>query len=64
MPRVEDGENEISIVDDENSYLEELEDGSYLFHYSGYTERVSKEDVESGLYNSYPIIKYKKSSLK
>ena len=62
MPYVKDkdSENEISIVDDENSYLEELEDGSYLFHYAGYTEKVSKKDVESGMYNIYPIIKYEK----
>ena len=48
------------VADDANSYLEEQEDGSYLFYYGKYTERVSKEDVESGIYRMYPIIKYEK----
>lgn len=47
-------------ADEENSYLEELEDGSYLFHYAGFTDKVSKEEAESGIYRMYPIIKYKK----
>lgn len=47
------------IADDENSYLEEQKDGSYIFHYAGFTDKVSKEDVESGGYEGYPIIKYK-----
>lgn len=46
------------IASDENSYLEELEDGSYIFHYGEYTERISKQDVESGVYDGYPIIEY------
>lgn len=46
-------------ADDENSYLEEQKDGSYIFHYAGFTDKVSKEDVESGGYEGYPIIKYK-----
>lgn len=45
------------IADDENSYLEEQKDGSYIFHYAGFTDKVSKEDVESGGYEGYPIIK-------
>ena len=28
-------------------------------HYAGFTDKVSKEDVESGGYEGYPIIKYK-----
>ena len=47
------------VSDDTNSYLEELEDGSYLFHYSGFTDKVSKEDVDRGIYEIYPIVKYK-----
>ena len=47
------------VSDDTNSYLEELKDGSYLFHYSGFTDKVSKEDVDSGMYEIYPVIKYK-----
>lgn len=47
-------------ADEENSYLEEQEDGSYLFHYAGFTDKVSKEDVENGVYDRYPIIKYEK----
>lgn len=47
------------VADDENSYLQEQEDGSYIFYYGEYTEKVSKEDVESGIYRMYPIIKYK-----
>lgn len=52
-------ENAPFVSDDTNSYLEELEDGSYLFHYSGFTDRVSKEDVNNGMYEIYPIVKYK-----
>ena len=42
------------------TYLEEQENGSYIFHYAGFTDTVSKEDVESGMYEDYPIIKYNK----
>lgn len=52
-------ENMPFVSDDTNSYLEELEDGSYLFHYSGFTDKVSKEDVDRGIYEIYPIVKYK-----
>lgn len=52
-------ENAPFVSDDTNSYLEELEDGSYLFHYSGFTDKVSKEDVNNGMYEIYPIVKYK-----
>lgn len=57
-------QKEISFsADAENSYLEELKDGSYLFHYAGFTDKVSKEEVESGVYRMYPIIKYKDKTL-
>ena len=52
------------IADDENSYLEEQKDGSYIFYYGKYKEELSKEDVESGVYDSYPIIKYNNKSLR
>lgn len=29
-------------------------------NYAGFTDTVSKEDVESGMYEGYPIIKYNK----
>lgn len=40
--------------------LRRAKDGSYIFHYAGFTDTVSKEDVESGMYEGYPIIKYNK----
>lgn len=61
MPQVEVYQEDASFVsDDGNSYLEEQKDGSYIFHYAGFTDTVSKEDVESGMYEEYPIIKYNK----
>ena len=61
MPQVEVYQEDASFVsDDGNSYLEEQKDGSYIFHYAGFTDTVSKEDVESGMYEGYPIIKYNK----
>ena len=53
-------ENTPFIADEENSYLEELEDGTYIFHYGKYTEKISKEEAESGIYKIYPIIKHEK----
>ena len=61
MPQVDVHEgNTPFVADEENSYLEEQENGSYIFHYAGFTDTVSKEDVESGMYEEYPIIKYNK----
>ena len=61
MPQVEVYQEDASFVsDDGNSYLEEQKDGSYIFYYAGFTDTVSKEDVESGMYEGYPIIKYNK----
>lgn len=61
MPQVEVYQEDASFVsDDGNSYLEEQKDGSYIFYYAGFTDIVSKEDVESGMYEGYPIIKYNK----
>ena len=61
MPQVELHQEDATFVsDDGNSYLEEQKDGSYIFYYAGFTDTVSKEDVESGMYEGYPIIKYNK----
>ena len=61
MPQVEVYQEDASFVsDDGNSYLEEQKDGSYIFYYAGFTDTVSKEDVESGMSEGYPIIKYNK----
>lgn len=61
MPQVEVYQEDASFVsDDGNSYLEEQKDGSYIFYYAGFTDTVSKEDVESGMYEGYSIIKYNK----
>ena len=46
------------VADDENSYLEEQKDGTYIFYYGKYSEKLSKEEAESGVYDRYPIIKY------
>lgn len=45
-----------TIVDETNSYLVKQKDGNYLFYYSNYPpEVIPKEDVESGMYEDYPI---------
>lgn len=46
------------VADDENSYLEEQKDGTYIFYYGKYSEKLSKEEAESGVYDRYLIIKY------
>lgn len=51
-------EDTVNMADDNNSYLEEQEDGSYIFYYSGLTIPVPKEDVEAGMYDFYPIKTY------
>lgn len=46
------------IVNDTNSYLVKQSDGDYLFYYKDYPpEKVSKEEVEQGMYEGYPIYK-------
>lgn len=40
-------ENTPFVSDGENSYLEEQKDGTYIFHYGKYEEKVLKEDVEN-----------------
>ena len=49
----------IDISDENNTYLAEQEDGSYIFYYNGFTMDVSEEDVDAGLYDYYPIVEYK-----
>lgn len=38
-----------------DTYLEKKKDGTYIFHYGQYIEKVSKQDVEAGLYSMYPV---------
>lgn len=45
-----------TVATEDNAYLEELEDGSYIFHFKKFSSPVSKEEVESGMYDFYPII--------
>ena len=47
------------VADDENSYLKEQKDGTYIFYYGKYSEKLSKKEVESGVYDKYPIVRYK-----
>ncbi|MBQ3418298.1 MAG: M56 family metallopeptidase [Ruminococcus sp.] len=43
-------------IKDEECYLVKQEDGNYLFYYSDFPPQViSKEEVEKGFYNNYPI---------
>lgn len=56
----------INISDTGNTYLKEQKDGSYIMYYNNtYTEfsmPVSREDVEAGLYELYPIIPYEEET--
>lgn len=59
-PDVDEEEFELNsnatIVDESNSYIIKQADGTYLFYYSDYPpEVIPKEDVESGMYEGYPI---------
>jgi hypothetical protein len=45
------------IADETNSYLVKQEDGSYLFYFDNDApEQVSKEEVDEGMYDGYPIL--------
>ena len=46
------------VYDGNNAYLEEQADGNYILYFTNSTMEVSAEDVESGLYDFYPIIEY------
>lgn len=55
----------VNIADENNAYLEEQSDGSYIFYYdnqNGFSMEVSAEDVEAGLYDFYPIVEYQKEN--
>ena len=55
----------VNVAGEGNAYLEEQEDGSYIFYYDNNNEfsmKVSAEDVESGLYDFYPIIEYQEDN--
>lgn len=53
----------VNISDGKNAYLEEQKDGNYIFYYDGLVMNVSKEDVEKGLFDFYPIIEYKEDNI-
>ena len=42
-----------------NAYIEKRKDGSYILHFGPTTQIISKEDVENGFYDLYPIINEK-----
>ena len=49
--------NNARIIDDSNGYIVKQNDDTYVFYYSGSPlEVISKEEVESGMYDDYPII--------
>ncbi len=48
----------VEISNENNAYLQEQEDGTYIFFYNGETVNVPAEDVEAGLYDFYPIFQY------
>lgn len=47
-----------SIADEQNAYLQEQANGSYIFHYNGLSIDIPSSEVEAGLYDFYPIIEY------
>lgn len=54
----------VNVSDGNNAYLEEQEDGSYIFYYdnnNGFSIKVSADDVEAGLYDFYPIVEYQEN---
>ena len=52
----------VDISGKENAYIVEQEDGSYIFYFYGTSMEVSKEDVQAGFYDVYPIVEYQKDS--
>ncbi|MDO4977267.1 MAG: M56 family metallopeptidase [Eubacteriales bacterium] len=56
-------EEEPTMSNAENSYLIELEDGSYEFHYAGAVVPVTSQEMKNGYYSIYPIYKNKKPSI-
>lgn len=47
------------IFDGRNTYIEKRKDGSYILYFGPTTQIISKEDVENGFYDLYPIINEK-----
>lgn len=47
------------IFDGTNTYIEKRKDGSYILYFGPTTQIISKEDVENGFYDLYPIINEK-----
>ena len=41
------------------NYIEKRKDGSYILYFGPTTQIISKEDVENGFYDLYPIINEK-----
>lgn len=52
------------ITDKNNDYIEELADGSYLFHYHNMCIEIPTSDVKAGLYDLYPIKKYENNRIR
>lgn len=50
---------EDQIFDGTNTYIEKRKDGSYILYFGPTTQIISKEDVENGFYDLYPIINEK-----
>lgn len=50
------------IANEKNAYLVEQSDGTYIFYFEDFSIEVSTSDVENGLYDYYPIIKYEKDN--
>lgn len=48
----------VNVANEENAYLVEQEDGSYIFYFYGSSVEVPASDVMEGLYDFYPIIEY------
>ena len=51
--------DEISVYNGDNAYLERQESGSYILYFGNSTQEVPEEDVEAGFYDMYPIIEKK-----
>lgn len=61
-PNVEN-EAVVHVGNEENTFLVERSDGSYLFYYNGAPMEIPTSDVEAGLYDIYPIIEYKENNV-
>ncbi len=58
-------ESVVDVAGEQNAYLKEQADGSYIFYYdnqNGFSMEVSAEDVEAGLYDFYPIVEYQEEN--